>query len=58
MHRFIKTPLFPVQSLYDSWSLQNILGIRCNDDRSLKNCNTDQMAFIEDYHRNTSRVLE
>lgn len=26
---YIRTPLFPVNSLYDSWSLPNILGINC-----------------------------
>ena len=58
MHWYIKTPLFPIQSLYDSWSLNNILGIHCNKGRSLKGCNTSEMAYIEEYHKNTSKVLE
>lgn len=57
MEKFIKTPLFPLQSLYDSWSLPNILGIGCAKDSSLKACNAQEMAYIEDYHKNTSKVL-
>lgn len=58
MHKHIKTPLFPVQSLYDSWSLPNILNIRCAKSESLRDCKPDELAFVEQYHRNTSRVLE
>ena len=32
---FISAPLFAPQSLYDSWSLYNIVGIRCVDGSSL-----------------------
>jgi hypothetical protein len=35
---FIRTPLFPVNSLYDSWSIPNILGINCEASGSLKGC--------------------
>lgn len=40
MHRHIKTRLFPIQSLYDSWSLPWILNITCAKSESLRNCNT------------------
>jgi hypothetical protein len=32
---YINAPIFAPQSLYDSWSLYNILGIRCMDGPSL-----------------------
>jgi hypothetical protein len=38
MVKFIKTPIFPIQSLYDSWSIPNILNIRCLKGASLANC--------------------
>jgi hypothetical protein len=38
IHRFIKVPLFPLQSLYDTWSIANILGISCITGGSLQKC--------------------
>lgn len=61
MHQHIQSPLFPVQSLYDSWSIKWILGINCFDAydcQSLSKCTTQQKAYIEEYHRQTFRVLE
>lgn len=46
LHRFIQTPLFAVQSLYDTWSLYYILGVRCQQNDSLKNCNGAELAYI------------
>lgn len=42
-HNYIQSPIFPVQSLYDSWSIKFILGINCYDAydmQSLSKCNT------------------
>jgi O-palmitoleoyl-L-serine hydrolase len=39
---FIKYPLFVVQSLYDSWSIQNILGIDCVAKFSLSTCSQEE----------------
>ena len=57
IHEFIKTPLFPIQSLYDSWSLPNIVGIACNVNQDLSKCTSQEMQVIEEYHRATAAVL-
>lgn len=57
IHEFIKVPLFAAQSLYDSFSLYNIVGIRCVNGISLANCNNDEKALIEAYHQSTIKVL-
>ena len=58
LHPFIKVPLFPINSLYDSWSLPNILGINCVSGASLSNCNNGQMEVIGQYKQNTSAVMK
>jgi hypothetical protein len=57
LYQYMRAPIFVTQSLYDSWSLYNILGIRCVEKDSLSKCNPDELAYIESYHRNTSLVL-
>lgn len=57
IHPFITTPFFTPQSLYDSWSLYNIVGIRCMDGYSLAKCKADELATIESYHQSTMQVL-
>lgn len=57
IHAFIKIPLFPIQSLYDSWSIHYILGLGCGSGGSLAGCNQAQMAYIDQYRLNTSAVL-
>ena len=37
--KHIKVPQFPLQSLYDTWSIPNILGINCISGGSLNACN-------------------
>jgi len=46
LHPFMKAPLFTPQSLYDSWSLYCIVGIRCMDDHNLAHCNETEMSWI------------
>lgn len=55
---YIRTPLFPVNSLYDSWSIPNILGLHCEVNSSLKACNADERKYIEDYRKNSSDTLK
>lgn len=55
---FIKVPLFPIQSLYDSWSLPNILGISCENGGSLAKCSSSELKIIDEYRVNTSKVLK
>jgi hypothetical protein len=53
----IKTPMFIIQSLYDVWSIPNILGVTCIVNASLADCNPTQMNHIEEYHRNTTNAI-
>lgn len=55
---YIRAPLFPINSLYDSWSLPNILGISCVANESLKACTAEQRAIIESYKANSTKVLK
>lgn len=57
-YAFIKVPLFSIQSMYDSWSLPNILGIGCQNAGSLAGCTPAQLEYIEQYHANTTAVLK
>ena len=57
-HEFIKIPIFAIQSLYDSWSIPNILGLHCQNGASFQPCNTTQMSVIERYHAGTAAVLK
>jgi hypothetical protein len=54
----IEVPMFSVQSLYDAWSIQNILGLNCVSRYSLTPCSKKERSFIEEYRTNTSRVME
>lgn len=54
---YISAPIFAPQSLYDSWSLYNIVGIRCVDGSSLAACSKVDRDIIEDYHRQTVEVM-
>jgi O-palmitoleoyl-L-serine hydrolase len=58
LHTYIKVPQFSIISLYDSWSLPNILGIGCGSGGSFVNCSQGQMEFINEYRLNTSAVLK
>lgn len=58
VHKYIQVPIFAINSLYDSWSLPNILGISCQSGGSLANCNQGQMQVIEEYKKNTTAVLK
>lgn len=56
--KHIKTPLFIIQSLYDSWSIENILKIRClGDSRSLANCSDEEKEYIFNYYMNSTEVV-
>ena len=58
MYPYLQVPLFSVNSLYDTWSIANILGITCIDSfGSLKNCLDSDRHIIEDYKKNSTDVL-
>ena len=57
LYKFIKTPIFAIQSLYDTWSIPNVIGVNCVSGNSLSKCNDEQISYIENYHQNTEKVL-
>ena len=46
IYQHIKVPQFPIQSLYDTWSIPNILGIYCIKGESLAGCKTEERREI------------
>ena len=51
MHKHIKAPVFIVQSLYDSFSIPVIIGIKCDDNYAygwpiIKNCGEDKLKIV------------
>jgi len=58
MYPYLQVPLFPVNSLYDTWSIANILGITCIDSSgSLKNCLDSDRHAIDDYKKNSTDII-
>lgn len=58
MYPFIQSPLFVVNSLYDSWSIPNILNIKCvAKSGSLSGCSNGDRFILEEYKKNTTDVL-
>ena len=57
IYRHIKVPLFPIQSLYDTWSIHYILGISCVVNASLSKCTSSERQVIEQYHQNVTNLL-
>lgn len=53
----IKVPLFITQSLYDSYSLTQIIGASCVLD-SIPSCNDEEFAMIEENRLNVTSVLQ
>ena len=45
-HKYIKVPLFSIQSPYDSWSIHYILGLTCQNGGSLAACQADHLQYI------------
>ena len=59
--KYIQTPLFLEESLYDTWQLDNILQIPCMqgwDTASLSNCDPAEMIEITKYKDHTATLLQ
>jgi len=54
--KVIKTPLFIIQSPYDSWSIPNILGIECTKDGTLKTCTDEEKDEIKKFRDNHNNL--
>jgi hypothetical protein len=58
LQKFIKEPIFYAQSLYDGWSINNILGFKCAElFGSLSECEPWEREVIKEYHRNITEVV-
>jgi hypothetical protein len=53
----IKVPLFVMQSLYDMYSLTQIVGATCIFD-SILSCNDEEFAAVEENRVNVTSVLQ
>lgn len=58
LYQYVKVPLFAVESLYDSWSAPNILGISCIDNHSLIHCDSNTRNQLEEYRKATRAILD
>jgi len=59
LYPFIQSPLFVVNSLYDSWSIPNILNIKCvGATGSLSACSNGERWILEEYKKNTTDVIK
>jgi hypothetical protein len=48
--KYINTPIFIQQSLYDNWQYINILQIPCSfKDETLNNCSVDELAEVQKF---------
>lgn len=57
IYQYIRAPTFHIQSLYDTWSVPNILGIGCISAGSLAGCSEADRIIIEQYHKNVTNLL-
>ena len=57
LYPFLKTIIFPVQSLYDSVALPVIVGANCIKNHSLQSCTEEERNHIEEYHREVENFL-
>ena len=48
---FIKTPLYIVNSMSDSWVTQNIMGIYCNPSMDTNTCTEEELAFFDTFRQ-------
>ena len=59
---FFKAPFMAVESVYDAWSMKNIVKTTClanlNPPFSLKHCNEDERNAIEGYRTGTMDSLK
>jgi hypothetical protein len=58
IYPYLQVPQFPVESLYDTWGILNILGITCIDGAgSLLNCVENDRQAMEQYKKDAVSVM-
>lgn len=55
--KYIKVPAFIVNSLYDTWALEEIIGFKCIRGHSLANCSEAEKRLMESYKTNLTQVF-
>jgi hypothetical protein len=56
--KYIKHPVYFLQSLYDGWDISEVLGFYCTEEfGSLSECKENEREVIEDYHKNVTKAL-
>lgn len=57
----METPALLIQSAYDHWSMENILGVTCYSNTkspySIANCNDSSMEVINDYRDKSKEAI-
>jgi len=58
--KYLKAPFFIIASQYDTWSVENILGLKCTKTTpgTMTDCNASEIAALEDYRRVTMVALQ
>lgn len=49
IYKYVKTPMFIIQSQYDLWSIQNILKMSCANAGTLTACSDSEVKYIESF---------
>eukprot|EP00347_Sterkiella_histriomuscorum_P004397 403360614 len=55
---FIDSPLYLMQSAYDSWALGNVLGSTCSQNDNLNACNHIEKAQIHTFHNKYKQIYK
>jgi hypothetical protein len=55
--QYVDTPLFVMNSLSDTYQLQNLLMLNCFQDGELKNCSRDELDAIADFRKTMIKQL-
>jgi hypothetical protein len=56
--KYVKHPVYFLQSLYDGWDISEVLGFYCTEEwGSLSECKEHEREIIEDYHKNVTKTL-
>lgn len=57
--KYVKHPVYFMQSLYDGWDISEILGFFCTEEYgSLSECKEQEREIIDSYHTNVSKALK
>jgi hypothetical protein len=55
--QYVKVPLLVLQPSYDAWQLNNILGLDCSTNQTIKDCNNIDKLLAKEYHERHNSLL-